>query len=753
MHQRTLSDILKAQQEFRETKSAVSQSNIWRIIMNNRITKLAIATAIVIILLVPLSYGTSHLIKKLFVGSVEVDDYQGDFALSRDISIELEVGTKKQQNIIWARNIRFFTEEGELRGTLRCGICCLPKYKWMTTIELFDVQDKKLASTEHVNENAGVEVSHQNSSPRDIHFSLGRWSNVSQAQKFRVCFEKVSEDIETTPDAWIESSELDVVHGRVTGTDGKPVANAVIQIREKRKPGQSSIAAPDVITDKQGFYSYDEIKWPYRVGVLIQESHPYGQRYKHYYKRLNKTIEGSQTVDFVIGKVPAGSAAIYGKAENPDGRAIKEFTVDVQLKVDYKDYSPKYLLQYGYRKSFTTEDGKFEISGLPAGVYNVTIYPTKNEILEVKDYVGRMSYVCELQESQKIEVGAENARGKILYGRVLFEDGTPAVPDLEGFETQVILWGQDYTTGLTIAIVDNDGYFTFQRPDEDMEQLKSGKTWLTVGISKPDINHEVQKDERISVDLLSSEREKVGVIKIHRPNIYYGRILYENGKPAVPEVLPWPGAKVWAILRYTPATSKAGGLTEHLSDVDKDGYFSAYFTDEQIEKIKAEKYSIQIYHPSHELMRASYPIVNYPFEMLSTEKNNVKGYKLSSEDIIAPELKDINNILESIEKLKELFAARKTYANDHHGNYPGTIGLLDIKADDFQWLAENVEYIADAKAQTTSKPAETVLAYDKALLKKYGSTLVLFRDGHIEFCWPRQLEILGISIADVEALP
>ena len=139
--------------------------------------------------------------------------------------------------------------------------------------------------------------------------------------------------------------------------------------------------------------------------------------------------------------------------------------------------------------------------------------------------------------------------------------------------------------------------------------------------------------------------------------------------------------------------------------------------------------------------------------MLSTEKNNVKGYKLSSEEIIASELKDINNILESIEKLKELFAAVKTYANDHQGNYPGTIGLLGIKADDFQWLAENMEYIADAKVQTTSKPAETVLAYDKTLLKQYGSTLVLFRDGHIEFCWPRQLEILGISIADVEALP
>ena len=42
-------------------KSGTAITDIWRIIMTNRITKLAVAAVIAIILLVPLSYGTSLL--------------------------------------------------------------------------------------------------------------------------------------------------------------------------------------------------------------------------------------------------------------------------------------------------------------------------------------------------------------------------------------------------------------------------------------------------------------------------------------------------------------------------------------------------------------------------------------------------------------------------------------------------------------------------------------------------------------------
>ncbi|MCK4818689.1 hypothetical protein KA005_23155, partial [bacterium] len=413
------------------------------------------------------------------------------------------------------------------------------------------------------------------------------------------------------------------------------------------------------------------------------------------------------------------------------------------------------LYQLGYRKFFTTEDGKFEISELPAGVYNVAIYPIQNEILEVKEYVRRMSYICELQEGQKVEICAENAREKIWYGRVLFEDGTPAVPDLEGVETQIIKWFEGYSTGRTIATVNSDGYFTMLIPDKDIEQFKSGQAWMTVSIAKPGIHHEVQKGKRFPIELLFSERDKAGVLKIKRPKIYYGRILYENGKPAVSEVLPWQGARVYVNLRHlrhAPANYYVRGVMERLDNVDNEGYFAAYLTDKQIEQIKAEKYSIQIYHPSYEERRVSFPIGRYPFEMLATEKNSVKGYKLLFEQIEPREFENLRRELESADKLKELSVALQKYANDRQNIYPDIMQQLENYVDDLQWFIENVEYLGSGGIKTTSKSPGSAIAYDKALLEIIRSTHVLFLDGHIEFCWPRQLEILGILRTDIEVL-
>ena len=750
------------------TGEKLHRTSISKILGTSRITKYAAAAVVAIALLIPLSYGTSNIIKKLIAVSLEHDEYEGDFSLrmtSSDIRIErieLEVGNKEAKSIVSSYEVWFFKENDELRGTLKCHVRCLPPYKWMTSIELLDSQDKRVAYTEHVNENGGVteyaEIfsRHMRRFPRSIHFSLGSASVASQAQKFRISFKEVQENIETTPDAWIESSKLDVVHGHVTGADGRPLAHAIIQVREKREPGQSRIAASNVITDKEGFYSFDGIEWPYRLGVILYEPDTTGKGERFQYKRLNQYLEGSRTINFQFDNFPIGSSVIFGKAEIPNEQPIREFRVDIQLEADFGDTSQEYLYQFGYNKPFMAEDGRFEIPNLPAGVYNVTIIPTQSEILTAKESLGRMKYICELKESQKVEIRIENAEGKFQYGRVLFEDGTAAVPELEGLVTQIVRWPEGSHFGTTITTVDDDGYFSAQITDETMTLLESGKTSLKVRIGIPIqlvVQTTFQDDDIFPVNLLSSERDKAGVVEIKRPTIYYGQILYENGKPAIPEVIPWNDAKVWVRLRNNRpdinnlAIKRMSSATELKRDIDKDGYFALYLSDNQMEKIKTGEYSILIYHPSYQEMGVSYP-VRYPVELLFTKKEIVKGCEILSDRRVKSE--NLQQVLESIDKLKVLFTAVTIYANSHQGNCPGTIGLLDIKADDFQWLAENVEYIADAKAQTTSKPAETVLAYDKALLEKCGSTLVLFGDGHIEFCWPRQLEILGILRTDIK---
>jgi len=717
-----------------------------RTILHSRITKVA-AAVIALALLVPLTYGTAAIIKSL-VGTVEADSFKGRFTLDRDIHINLQVGTKQEHRIVTAGDIRFFKEGEQLLGTLRCSVSSWPKFTWRTRVVLLTVEGDVLTSTEHVRENGGVNpTGHAHWCGLSVHFSLCSWHDVSQAEAFRVSFERVPDEMETTADAWVESTQLPVVHGRVTDPHGEPIANATVQIREERKPGQLNISAPDVRTDKRGYYSFDGIEWPYRVGVLVYAENPSSEGYRHQYMRFNKVLEGSQEVDFNFGPFPKGNAILSGQVVEPNGTVIEEFNVDVRLNVDWKDYSIKYLYQFGIKNPFVASDGRFEIADLPAGVYKVSVIPTKNEVIDLAAYTGIRHYLCDLVDGERMELSEQHALEKVWYGRVLFDDGAPAVLDLPAVRAHIIKWEEGFPEGQTLATVDGEGYFAACISDEVMERLLSGRAWLTIAVSHSVWRSHIQKD-KFPAELLSLHRDKAGAVRVTRPHTYYGRILYENGRPAVPEVMPWPGAKVYVAIRYTPATATDGGLTEELGDIDSQGYFAVCLTDEQLERLRSGTYQIGVAHPSYEDAMTTYGMGTFPCEILATEASQAKGYRLPYEKMSC-EFRNLKQQLESADKLKELNLALSAYCADHADTFP--IMLEELRPYDVNdlltWLKENVEYLGAGQVGTAQQGEEIAVAYDKALLDKTErrGTNVLFMDEHVEFCRAKRLQRLGID--------
>ena len=200
---------------------------------HNWVTK-AVAAVVVIAVLIPLGYGASKIIRTLMLKPAEKAELIRDFKLDKDLHADLRVGTKQAPEIVNTSCIRFFAEDGQLRGTVRSDICSWPKFKWRTRIVLLDHADRRLASTEHVNENGGVKYQGRRSWFRHcIHFTLGPWDSdlQEQARKVSIQYEQVSEKTEVTPNAWVDSSILPVLHGRVTRPDGRPIANSMVQIR------------------------------------------------------------------------------------------------------------------------------------------------------------------------------------------------------------------------------------------------------------------------------------------------------------------------------------------------------------------------------------------------------------------------------------------------------------------------------------------------------------------------------------------
>jgi hypothetical protein len=589
--------------------------------------------------------------------------------------------------------------------------------------------------------------------PCAIRFSGGSAENVPQICQFKIGFEAVSPDQPVTPDAWVTSNVLPVVHGRVTDANGEPVPGALVQIRERRRPGQTGIAASDVFTDPQGYYSYDRIDWPYTVGAIVYEPTPSGQGSRHQYQGRKRALEGSQQVDFSFGRFPVGTATLRGVATDPNGAPTKEFTVDARLRIGWDDESAEYRYTYGHREPFSHSDGRFEINGLAAGPYLVSIIPKAESDAGL---IGSpRSYTCQLQPGQETAIGQRNTTEKTWYGRVLFEDGSPAVSESPDHRIQVVAWGQDNARGQAVATVDSDGYFAALMPDEQMQKLQSGQTRLKVTVvnSRPYFGpSSTEQGEAFPAELLSPQRDKAGTVTISRPHFYYGRILYTNGKPLVPPAAPWPGAEVYLRLRYTPSTSTSGGITRRLPGLDEEGYFTAYLTDEQFRQIIEGHTKIDILHPSYTWEWQSFPIGQFPSEMLSPERRTAGSYVPSFAQM-SSEHKDLKQYLDSAYEMEALAAALREYADSHNQNYPGALQqLAPYTSRLVQWV-ESVEYVPPGLATMVPEPAETVLAYDRTLLEATGNTHVLFADGHLEFCQPRRLEILGIAAAEPPVAP
>jgi|GEM_PF-3476857 len=143
-------------------------------------------------------------------------------------------------------------------------------------------------------------------------------------------------------------------------------------------------------------------------------------------------------------------------------------------------------------------------------------------------------------------------------------------------------------------------------------------------------------------------------------------------------------------------------------------------------------------------------------ELLSfeTSEGNIKyEHKLIMRKDASPEAKSAARMkLEQTEQrkisekklyyLKEMLTA---YANDHNSAYPD--GLDQIKPYDDQghleWLLKNIEYLG--KSASFTEKSQKVLAYDKTLLEKNGSTTVLFNDGPVQYYKPDRLKKLGIT--------
>lgn len=213
----------------------------------------------------------------------------------------------------------------------------------------------------------------------------------------------------------------------------------------------------------------------------------------------------------------------------------------------------------------------------------------------------------------KIE-GAE-VKGKLAkpsrknwYACVQFDDSTPAVDMEHGLRTQITLWEDAFTDGIPLGNVDRDGTFKAVFSEQELAELKSGKTWLTMTVGNQ-LTQPKTSDPKFPAALLVLEKEKVTPHKISRPQYYYhGRVLFEDGSPAILDPKPWPSAEIEVNFPYAgPAR------------LDAEGYFKVVLQPDQFADLKARKPQRNIYCPTDHPNRSRATEV-FPPELLSQDK-------------------------------------------------------------------------------------------------------------------------------------
>ena len=207
---------------------------------------------------------------------------------------------------------------------------------------------------------------------------------------------------------------------------------------------------------------------------------------------------------------------------------------------------------------------------------------------------------------------ATKPKRKFWYAKVLFDDSTLASDHEHYVFTKITYWEKDVSGGVNLGQIGQfglEGNFRAAFSDEEIADLKAGKSWLTLTVGN--YVTEAKRDHpKLSIEKLALDKQIVQPVKIGKPKFYYGRILFEDGSPPILEPAPWPSAEIRVNFPY------AGSFPT----VDSNGYFKVYFTKQQYETAKTKKARKNIMIPDYDSKNRSTGMFIFPVSKLSQKK-------------------------------------------------------------------------------------------------------------------------------------
>ncbi len=203
---------------------------------------------------------------------------------------------------------------------------------------------------------------------------------------------------------------------------------------------------------------------------------------------------------------------------------------------------------------------------------------------------------------------------KAFYGKFVVADNQPSTDTACGLVTRMTLWQKraDGTDPVSIylGLADQQGGFVFELSESEQQHLQQGSWYIT---ATPGNRATTAKpsDTKVLLSSLEDTADKATPLRLPEPEYYYGRVLFQDGSPAVLKSDD-EGSRMRVIV-----TLSACGHCQ----VDKEGYVKAVFSPDQIVNKHAKG---RVYCPDF-----NNEVAVFPLKILSREKEKAEMITIS----------------------------------------------------------------------------------------------------------------------------
>lgn len=240
----------------------------------------------------------------------------------------------------------------------------------------------------------------------------------------------------------------------------------------------------------------------------------------------------------------------------------------------------------------------------------LTIYLDPNEdIAPFRDLAIPDNFIVSSDIEGWPEGKGRKVERELWYGKMQFHDGTSSAME-DGITTTVTFWEKDNPRGINLGQMDNEGSVKGSFSKAELAAFRNGDAWLTLTVGNGMIKA-LPDHPLLPVENLARDPAEAKPVKVGKPAFYYGRILFEDGSPAILRKRPWPGAEIKVSFAF------GGGLCP----LERDGTFKVSFTPEQFEQLKARKPDKNIYLPDLKVPNQSTGTFSFPAGKLSLDKD------------------------------------------------------------------------------------------------------------------------------------